>query len=636
MPIAHSTKKLASSQSKNLPHCLLSYSLTCPANTQSFILSADHSDMPLSDQPIYKRTEIYRPLNDAAREIRVMSLCTGLHSEPLECELIHASMDNPTVEYEALSYRWGDPTYINSVSIYGHELQIHGSLEAALRQLRFADRPRLLWTDAICINQAEIPERNKQVANMSRVYANAMRVIVWLGVPTEDIKLALGMVKELNSEAKFNTPIMDLLRDPRNLRRWKAIFSLCDNEYWNRVWTSQEVICARQALIISGNDAVPFTELALVAQTLQENYAAIITIPGMLDDLSSPGPRLTDLQKQNNIRALQLLRYQPNPPPFLHLMLAFRAHLCDDPKDKVYGLVGMARDFKYGPFGVDYTLPTGRVYLEAAKWLIEQSQRLDVICAVFEQKQEFNLPSWVPDWTSRRSQNQLDPNAGYLATGRSVTDATFTEDLRVLVVTGCWIGTIDALGENYFEIYSEIRLTQKMRKMVQDWFDIAMHTYRKSLPPAEVENDRVNSFWRTLIGNRAERPYQIDEVKYRSMFEVAAGLAAVPDGEAAGSTLSEEELMQRYVAPMVASLDNRMHGRRFFTSGDLIMGLAPAQGEVGDRICLLMGCAHPVLLRQKDDKYMLVGEVYVHGYMEGEAVTSLQNGSMTLEKISIY
>jgi hypothetical protein len=45
--------------------------------------------------------------------------------------------------------------------------------------------------------------------------------------------------------------------------------------------------------------------------------------------------------------------------------------------------------------------------------------------------------------------------------------------------------------------------------------------------------------------------------------------------------------------------------------------------EVGDTVCVVRMCDIPLLLRQASEgsgKYNLVGECYVHGIMDGEAV----------------
>ncbi|KAL7896603.1 heterokaryon incompatibility domain-containing protein [Trichoderma sp. TUCIM 5745] len=55
-----------------------------------------------------------------------------------------------------------------------------------------------------------------------------------------------------------------------------------------------------------------------------------------------------------------------------------------------------------------------------------------------------------------------------------------------------------------------------------------------------------------------------------------------------------------------------------------LFGLAPKEAEDGDLVCILFGCTVPVILRPIEDLglYKLIGEAYVHGVMDGEAVIS--------------
>jgi hypothetical protein len=58
---------------------------------------------------------------------------------------------------------------------------VTANCEAALRKLRNRDSERILWIDAICINQDKTLERNHQVTLMRDIYSKASRVVVWLG-----------------------------------------------------------------------------------------------------------------------------------------------------------------------------------------------------------------------------------------------------------------------------------------------------------------------------------------------------------------------------------------------------------------------------------------------------------------------
>jgi hypothetical protein len=590
--------------------------------------------MALALEPIYQRQDIYEPLEKVSRDIRVISLHAGLYSEALECDLIHTSLASP-LESEKLSYTWGDPELVSQILVNGYELHIHGNLDAALRHLRLKDSPRILWTDAVCINQASTSERNSQVAMMAQVYESAGAVLVWLGPASEDSHLAIDLLIEMRLNKFADNYMLESVRNHDNFPRWKALFALCRREYWNRIWTAQEIICDKEAVLICGNHSIAFAGLAEVSWVVQRlHYGEAVIVPGILD------AGLNRLQIPSNYRALQTSHRTEEEPDLLTLMTTFRAHRCSDPRDKVYGMASMARDVRRRSFPVDYNLSIGQVYLQAAKWTIESTKKLNVLCCRFGQDPAFNLPSWVPDWTSKRYQNQLSPTSGYLATGYTLTDAEFSRGSRILAVAGCCLGTIDILGEAYTEYSAQVHLSKQMAKTIQRWLQLALYGNSPNTDehPPDVGDACINAFWRTLICNRAEGGYQIEDSWYRSMFDVARGAVAVPQDNLANSADSDEDNLQRYVAPLVASLDNRMPGRRFFRSGDDVgkMGIGPAHIKLEDQICLLMGCDIPIILRSEGDHFLLVGEAYVHGFMQGEADALIQERKVPLQGFSIH
>jgi hypothetical protein len=58
------------------------------------------------------------------------------------------------------------------------------------------------------------------------------------------------------------------------------------------------------------------------------------------------------------------------------------------------------------------------------------------------------------------------------------------------------------------------------------------------------------------------------------------------------------------------------------------IGLAPQGSQRGDIICIFFGCSVPVVLRGQDNgEFQFVGECYVHGVMDGEAVDPIPAGS---------
>ena len=237
--------------------------------------------MTLAQEAIYQRKDIYEPLDNRLREIRIISLRPDLYSQRLECDLFRTSLA-PSLNFEKLSYTWGDPELVSHILVNGHQLHIHRYLDIALRHLRLRDSPRILWTDAICINQANTPERSSQVAMMAQIYESPGPVLVWLGPSSDDSHVAMDLLRELRLHEFADDYILESVYNPENLPRWTALFALCRREYWNRIWTAQEIICDNEAVLICGTESMPFTDFAEAAWVLQGlHYGEALRVPGI-------------------------------------------------------------------------------------------------------------------------------------------------------------------------------------------------------------------------------------------------------------------------------------------------------------------------------------------------------------------
>jgi hypothetical protein len=98
--------------------------------------------------------------------------------------------------YEALSYAWGDMTTAREMFIDGQSLAITQGLHDVLLHLRYKERPRRLWVDAVCISHADNAERTAQVAIMSYIYQYASRTLSWISLDSDnlDSEFVLGFL----------------------------------------------------------------------------------------------------------------------------------------------------------------------------------------------------------------------------------------------------------------------------------------------------------------------------------------------------------------------------------------------------------------------------------------------------------
>ncbi|KAF5557307.1 mRNA 3 end-processing YTH1 [Fusarium napiforme] len=132
--------------------------------------------------------------------IRLICLRPGT-DEGIHCELMVVSIDSAP-SYEALSYTWGDPSITETITMttQGFEtmqqFSVTSNCFSALKRLRYEDRTRVLWIDALAIDQSNVNERNYQVSLMSKIYSQAAVVVVYLGDAAGNSDLAIEFIME--------------------------------------------------------------------------------------------------------------------------------------------------------------------------------------------------------------------------------------------------------------------------------------------------------------------------------------------------------------------------------------------------------------------------------------------------------
>ena len=129
-------------------------------------------------------TPIWSALSSAAstRLLVLHATKTGDH-DTLDASLREVSLDDESVEYEAISYTWGAEQNQQLILIDREELLIRENLWRFLRRLRTTD-DRQLWVDALSINQNDAQEKSEQVAMIGRIFQRVAGVVAWLGEHT--------------------------------------------------------------------------------------------------------------------------------------------------------------------------------------------------------------------------------------------------------------------------------------------------------------------------------------------------------------------------------------------------------------------------------------------------------------------
>lgn len=278
----------------------------------------------------------YKPLDPSKLEIRVVTLKPGTGSAPIECTIRHVARNagcRPI--YSALSYTWGPPDIVKMISLQGIKVQVRENLWQALYHLRSSDKELRLWIDAICINQNDISERNEQVSRMGTIYGAAKEVLVWLGPEEGKSHLAMAFIENMSSSRVAALPFR---KDPSYQAEWRAIKEFTQRDYWKRLWIIQEVFRAPKITVHCGRSVLKWADLALFFRRLR---------PGNARLCKSLPARLTQDRTSQSHSLYELLE-------------TYKDSLCADPRDKVYGLIGLAGRRLY---------PSGKPLRAGVEWI---------------------------------------------------------------------------------------------------------------------------------------------------------------------------------------------------------------------------------------------------------------------------
>ena len=208
-----------------------------------------------------------------------MTLFPGSFNDPIVLSIQKKTLTETQIpSFEALSYAWGNASDRQHIFIQKEStmavkwkrmtfpssgwatLSVTSNLSQALRYIRYEERPRVLWVDAVCVNQQNLDERSKQVKRMPDIYSSAKGVIAWLGPESSNSVLAMKIIGQIGSKFIFDfkrftfTPVFDskdsyvLFRQSlqRDKEAYRAIRDLLSRSWFERLWILQEIYLGRE------------------------------------------------------------------------------------------------------------------------------------------------------------------------------------------------------------------------------------------------------------------------------------------------------------------------------------------------------------------------------------------------------
>lgn len=305
---------------------------------------------------------------------------------PVQCILTTRRLSDTSLNYEALSYTWGDSSKPAEVLIGENDpssLAITQNCFNALRSLRQPVQQRTMWIDAICINQNDAGERTAQVRMMDKIFSSALRTVVYLGEETQASRDLFAELQAQQPSRELADPLYYVVH--RHIQRpatLDALEELMQRPWFRRIWVVQEVYCSnRETLtVMCGRAEAPWTVLREYAEGYKD---------------SGRNPRqAVPVQFHLSGRCYgQDIWFN-----LCRLAIITRSCLATDPRDRLFALKALLDEPQDEMDRlIDYSKSVEHVFAEFARNLFS---RIGIyILRLTRHPHSRTMASWMPDWS---------------------------------------------------------------------------------------------------------------------------------------------------------------------------------------------------------------------------------------------
>jgi hypothetical protein len=621
----------------------------------------------------------YTPISTSRQEIRLVDLAPAPNFEsPIQCILQHVLLtQNPT--YECLSYVWGSPHDTQLINLHGHPFSVTKNLDAALRHLRYRDRPRTLWIDAIAINQQDVKERDAQVAIMGLIYASASSDLLWMGPDPERFRYATFVLKHIfttDSTLAFRE-FAALIRAKPSL--WRDLMYFFESPVWERMWIVQELALSKVIKVICGVKEIQWKVLRTVA--------FILTSPVYVPDTSpSASQSLVHIVSICRVRDL-VMRNDPARNDLLWLWSAFGWGTCAVMHDRIFAILNIMDGRERMGLVPRYGQEVGELFRGVTRRLIAKQGSLlalgygmrewtekavrSTVTTTKGKERQCHLPSWCPDYGS-----SLQPWIPRFVIHRAMDEAMY-QGLPWTQAAQSLFTSVHDTSPYLHLLGLELDVISSVTESTHGWPDEAIVSYyRQAIPRGTLGTDTQRRYFN---GDSLQDAYlsticagllrtsktHWDLVPYSSHHSPSN---TTPSHHTSRQPNSEAlplppKLLRRKAK---RALDNReapghpLNDREYNLNATLVettsayvfgiskMGhfcLVPEGTQPGDVVVSLRGGVVPFVVRRVTggsekragwgrkkeslgEMFRLVGPAYVHGFMDGLAEKSLTKGTL--------
>lgn len=586
----------------------------------------------------------FQKLDFERRAIRTVTLLPGLWESPIRCLLRNTILEHAV--YHAVSYAWGDPDDRCSILVNNMDLEIPGNMGVALRYLRKHEETLELWIDSICINQKDDREKERQIALMGEIFQRSTCTYIWLGVP-ETIKTARSHGTQINpfllikhfaeNRHLYEMPFFPTSQSFEGSSQaesfpdavqpeliWEAFQDAVHKPWWSRFWCVQECLLSPSAIIILGDWRIPWATLKLCETNYKRHLSSCCF------EASGQLPLNYTFYVDQNVSNMYMgstteVCIHPRLSLSLDLLVrTFRNKSCQDPRDKVYGILGLADEMTKSEIRIDYKACTKSVYLDMMRLIFRrEAGSLRCLTGLGFNSSDHGLPSWVRNFDAPIQIAALNYELTRfdlynLYDASKSTDARYSFDNQGLVSEGVYIDKIRQVGRAV-----ENRDWQHVYGILKSWLEM-VHVISSDVSPAfNFTGPNIEPFFRSVLGDvlvegqQAPRRLTQDDMEclksWLNLFLDSTSKGADPP-----------------MGPWIQSMLPGIYGRTMFITERGHIGMCYPESRVDDQVWVLYGGRVPFVLRQnrqsngglvaRIDGHLLVGDCYLNDFMDGECL----------------
>ncbi|EME45795.1 hypothetical protein DOTSEDRAFT_71473 [Dothistroma septosporum NZE10] len=589
---------------------------------------------------------VYQPISSEKKVIRLLELTPGASHDPIRCYTHYISLSAADImPYETVSYCWGESKRDFDIVLDRVPARIESSAGRLLQRLRESGKRRIVWIDAVCIDQDDDAEKSGQVAMMGDIYRCGWRNVVWLGdCPQPGLEDAVHVaIRNVLADMRNHVDGDDKLyefthKDPTTTRPrfypkgnlldqridLRSLVTFFSTKWFDRVWVVQEVVLPKTSLCHYGSITLQLADICKVAAWLLWNHRVLY--PRELGTTSGLSHALS-IWSLADKTAIPKHVHDRSDPSLLELCLKTEGYEATEPKDKVYALLGMSTVSRspYMPllqprYGKEVSVT--EVYRDATRAMIAESASLHIL--QFCSRQATMLldrpaPSWVVNFEQMGLQQTMpvrlglafDTNLGQKANRCTRVAA---KDPDVLTVAGFQVDQVAQYTDPFTaDPNTELAVMKQALALTA--------TLSKRFPKL----DFTKQLSETLIGGidwvgNAAGPKQslnFDAfVKYLRLEE--------PRGSNPSSRKPTAEQNAYTARTYSKAMRRACMGRRFFVTARGLMGIGPAELSRNTTIVILYGGKVPFALEAapgRKGKVTLLGECYLALCMYGEMMS---------------